>query len=141
MTALHVGQPLDRVDAGRKVTGAADYAHDRLPEGVVHAVLVGAPVAKGRITAVDAAAAEAVPGVLAVVTHGNAPRLDKVERVMDLFAGRSPQENFPPLQGPEVHYAGQVVAMVVAETVEAARLAASRLRVPACASPTSTRWS
>ena len=132
---LYVGQALSRVDAGPKVTGAADYAHDRLPEGVGHAVLVGSPVAKGRIVVVDAAAAESVPGVLAVVTHENAPRLNKVERVMDLFAGQSPQENFPPLQGPEVHYAGQVVAMVVAETVEAARFAASRLRIEAETDP------
>jgi xanthine dehydrogenase YagR molybdenum-binding subunit len=67
MTA--VGLPLDRVDGPLKVTGAADYAADIRPAGLVHAVLLGSSVARGRVTHIDASAAERVEGVLGVFTH------------------------------------------------------------------------
>ncbi|WP_329492417.1 hypothetical protein OG618_36055 [Kitasatospora sp. NBC_01246] len=58
-----------------KVTGSARYAGDQQPEGLAHAWPVPTTVARGDITAVDAAAAAlAMPGVLAVLTHRNAPR-------------------------------------------------------------------
>jgi xanthine dehydrogenase YagR molybdenum-binding subunit len=59
-----VGLPLDRVDGPLKVTGAADYAADIRPAGLVHAVLLGSAVARGRVTHIDASTAERAEGVL-----------------------------------------------------------------------------
>ena len=121
-----VGQGLRRVDARRKVTGAARYATDRLPAGCAHAVLVTATVAKGRIAAIDTAAAWRVPGALHVMTHEERrPAIHPVELHMELTYGRRTHEDMLPLQGADIHYAGQVVGMVTAETAEAARHAAN----------------
>ncbi|MBV9750365.1 MAG: hypothetical protein JO157_16290, partial [Acetobacteraceae bacterium] len=62
-----LGRPVDRVDGPAKVTGAAHYAYEGTPEGIAYAAIVGAPVGSGRIVGVDAAAAEALPGVIAVI--------------------------------------------------------------------------
>jgi Aldehyde oxidase and xanthine dehydrogenase, a/b hammerhead domain len=71
-----LGDPVDRVDGPLKVTGAAPYPSDvRLP-GMAHAALVRSTIAAGRIRHIDTVAAEAAPGVLAVITHKNAPKLE-----------------------------------------------------------------
>ncbi len=128
--SLLVGQPVRRVDARAKVTGRADYAADRLPEGTAHAALVTATVAKGRITVLDIGLAQALPGVLTVLSHlHHRPAIHRVVLEMELTFGRRAHEDMPPLQDDQVHYAGQVVAMVVAETPEAAAHAASLVRV------------
>lgn len=130
LTASLIGKPLRRVEARAKVTGRADYAADRLPSGGAHAALVTAAVAKGRITRIDTAAARAVPGVLLVATHEERrPAIHRVVLEMELTFGRRAHEDMPPLQGAEIHYAGQAVAMVVAETPEAAGYAASLVDV------------
>jgi xanthine dehydrogenase YagR molybdenum-binding subunit len=119
-----VGRPLPRVDGPLKVTGAATYAAEFAPAGMVHAALVGATVARGRIARVDADAALAAPGVLAVITHANVPPLgDLPER------GVFRTEDRVPLSDDRVHYAGQHVAVVVAETFEQARHGAALVRV------------
>ena len=74
MSAL-VGQPLNRVDGEAKVTGSARYAADHPLEDLAHAVLVQSTIACGRIRALDTGGAEAAPGVLAVLTHANAPSM------------------------------------------------------------------
>ncbi|MGD0526709.1 MAG: molybdopterin cofactor-binding domain-containing protein, partial [Polyangiaceae bacterium] len=119
-----VGQGLDRVDARLKVTGAATYAAEVPVANVVHAVMVESTVAKGQLASIDARAAEQVPGVLAVLTHVNAPRLPAatkkagpVDRVLQL------------LQDPRVLYSGQPVALVVADSLEAAQHAGSLVAV------------
>jgi xanthine dehydrogenase YagR molybdenum-binding subunit len=117
-----VGTPLERVDGPAKVTGAATYTADhRLPD-LTHAVLVTSAIAQGRIEGIDAAAAEAVPGVLAVLTHENAPRVRG-------RLGRDTDDNhaIQALQDAEIRYADQPVAVVVAETLEQAREAARRV--------------
>ena len=125
MNAPLIGQGLRRVDAGAKLTGAARYATDRLPAGCAHAALATATVARGRITAMHTAAAWRVPGVLHVMTHEERrPTIQRVELEMELTYGKRVHEDMPPLQGAEVRYAGQVIAMVTAETAEAARHAA-----------------
>ena len=79
-----VGSPLERVDGRAKVTGAATYTADHHFPDVAHAVVVTSAIAHGRVESVDAGAAEAVPGVLAVLTHENAPRLrGRLERDAD----------------------------------------------------------
>ncbi len=130
MNAPLIGQGLRRVDAGAKVTGTARYAADRLPEDCAHAVLVTAAVTKGRIAAIDTAAAWRVPGVLLVMTHQERrPPLHRVTLEMELTYGRRPHEDMPPLQDATIHYAGQIVAVVTADTPEAARHAAGLIDI------------
>ncbi|WP_198420919.1 xanthine dehydrogenase family protein molybdopterin-binding subunit [Massilia atriviolacea] len=119
---------VSRVDGRDKVTGQARYAAEHPAEGLLYGVVVSGSVTKGRIAAIDAADALALPGVVEVITHENRPRL----RSFDLFykdmtaPGGSP---FRPLYDDKIHSSGQPVALVVAETFEAARHGASLLRV------------
>jgi xanthine dehydrogenase YagR molybdenum-binding subunit len=113
-----MGTPMDRLDGRAKVTGTARYAHERPVADPVHLHPVQATVAVGRVTGVDTAAAEAVPGVLAVLTHRNAPRL----------ADTSDAE-LAILQDDRVAFRGQLVGGVVATTTEIARYAAGLVRV------------
>jgi xanthine dehydrogenase YagR molybdenum-binding subunit len=119
-----VGRPLPRVDGRAKVTGAARYAAEFAPAGLVHATLVKATIGRGRVTAIDAGAALAAPGVLAVLTHENVSGLKTHPDT-----GAFPGEERIPLCDDRVHYAGQDVAVVVAEGFEQARHAASLVRV------------
>jgi xanthine dehydrogenase YagR molybdenum-binding subunit len=109
-----IGAPLDRVDGTRKVTGAATYAYEYPVEGVTYVFPVQSTIAKGRVVSIDASAAQALPGVIAVLSHENAPRL-------------APLEDAEPavFQSDAVAYHGQFVAAVVAKTSEIARHAAS----------------
>src|SRR5690606_38630169 len=72
-TTVHIGDPLNRVDGVQKVTGAARYAADYPADGLLHGFAISSAVTKGRITAIDTAAALAVPGVVEVITHLNRP--------------------------------------------------------------------
>src|SRR3954452_22443495 len=121
-----IGPPLARLDGPAKVTGAARYATDQAPPGLAFGVFAESPIAAGRILAVDTAAARALPGVLAVLTHENAPRLAQVGQQGQ--AGR-PGQSHMPLQDDRIFHAGQYVALVVAETAEAAEQAADLVRV------------
>ena len=114
-----VGTTLDRVDGRLKVTGAATYPIDVTIPGLAHAVLVGRTVTSGRIRHIAVDAAERVPGVLAVITHVNAPKLAHGP-ITPL--GPSP---LPPFQSDVVLHYGQHVAMVVADTREQAQAAAA----------------
>ena len=116
MTATRSADPgpesRTRVEAPLKLTGAARYAADHRPDGILHAVLVGAPVAAGRLRGVDAAAALVLPGVTAVLTAADLPRFPELPppsavRVM-------------PFSDDRIRYEGQPVAIVLAESVEAA---------------------
>jgi xanthine dehydrogenase YagR molybdenum-binding subunit len=72
---MSIGDPVDRVDGPLKVTGGALYPSDFSFPDLTHAVLVQSTIAAGTIRGIDAANAEAAPGVLAVITHENAPAL------------------------------------------------------------------
>lgn len=111
-----IGQPLTRQDGVLKVTGAARYAADNNPPGLLHAVLAASKIARGRVAGLDAAAAKAHPGVVEVMTPANRPPLaiDPDERTSP-FAFR-----LDLLQNDRVRYAGQPIAVVIAETLEAA---------------------
>ena len=113
-----VGEPLDRVDGLAKVTGAAEYPTDRTLPGLVHAVLVRSTVATGRMPDLATTEAEASPGVLAVLTHLNAPKL------YPCSATAGGTWAAPPLQDDRVLHWGQPVAVVVARTPEQAAEAA-----------------
>ncbi|WP_446046557.1 xanthine dehydrogenase family protein molybdopterin-binding subunit [Streptomyces olivaceus] len=121
-----VGAPLSRVEGRLKVTGQAKYAADHEPTGVVHAVVVDSSIARGRITAIDADAAEAQPGVLKVIHHGNAPELPYLNNPGSL---NLPGNRLRVFQDDEVHFHGQPVAVAVATTLEAAQHAASLVKL------------
>jgi xanthine dehydrogenase YagR molybdenum-binding subunit len=125
----NVGRPIDRVDGPAKTTGAARYAAEYPYPDLAHAALVHATVSRARITAVDTSAAREVPGVIAVLTHENAPALKPPPAVnplnlSTLVSGTS--VNY--LGTDEVHWNGQPVAVVVAESLDAAREAAALVR-------------
>jgi xanthine dehydrogenase YagR molybdenum-binding subunit len=118
-----IGPGVDRIDAPLKVTGSAPYPGDFSYPDMAHAALVRATVAAGRIRGVQTAGAEAAPGVLAVLTHRNAPHLD---RGPDTQFWRQPP---PPLQDDRILHYGQYVGVVVAETAEEANAAGRLVKV------------
>lgn len=112
----NIGQPLTRRDGMLKVTGAARYAADHHPPGMLYAVLAVSSIARGRVAFLDVAAAKAHPGVVEVITPANRPPL-----------AQDPDEKPDPitfrldlLQSDRVRYAGQPIAVVIAETLETA---------------------
>jgi xanthine dehydrogenase YagR molybdenum-binding subunit len=106
-----------RVEGAAKVTGAARYAYEHPVPGVVYASPVTAPVASGGIGALDAAEALAMQGVIAVLWGGNTPPLGGQDFELSLF------------ERTEVTYRGQLVALVVADTLEHSRAAADAVHV------------
>jgi CO/xanthine dehydrogenase Mo-binding subunit len=117
-----VGAGVDRVDGPAKVTGEARYPADFGFEELAYAVLVQSTIAAGRIRRIDTAAAEAAPGVLAVITHRNAPRLARAPGGL----GVGPP---PPLQHDRIVHHGEHIAMVVALTLEQATAAARLIQI------------
>ena len=117
---------VDRVDGRLKVMGAATYPIDVTLPGLAHAVLVQSTVTSGRIRHIAVDAAERAPGVLAVITHLNAPALRCAAPKWVTPLGPSP---LPPFQSDAVLHYGQHVAMVVAETREQAQAAAALIEV------------
>ncbi|MGW0904212.1 xanthine dehydrogenase family protein molybdopterin-binding subunit [Streptomyces sp. NPDC002853] len=117
-TVSALGAPAERREGPQKVTGAARYAAEHTPEGCAYAWPVPATVASGSVSAVDDTAAREVPGVVEVLTHLNAPRLEKPD---DATLGV--------LQDARVPHRGWYVALVVADSLEAAREGAAAVRV------------
>jgi xanthine dehydrogenase YagR molybdenum-binding subunit len=113
-----IGASLTRSDGPQKVTGTAPYAYEYRFDNPLYLFPVQSEVAKGRITRIDTSAAEALPGVVAVLSHENAPRLaDTSDRELAV------------LQDGDVDFRGQYVAAAIADTLETARYAASLVRV------------
>jgi xanthine dehydrogenase YagR molybdenum-binding subunit len=105
-----IGAPLERIESRSKVTGQARYAFEHPEDGVLYAAIVQAPAARGRIRSIDAGAALALDGVVTVLTHENAPRL-----------GEASDGELLVLQSDRVAYRGQLIAAIVADSLEAAR--------------------
>jgi xanthine dehydrogenase YagR molybdenum-binding subunit len=124
-----VGQPLDRVDGRDKVTGKARYAAEFPLAGLVYGVLRTSEIAKGKITRIDTAAAAKEPGVIAIFTHENLPKLAKTPNTPEGKKAIGAPMGFMPLTGNEIHYANQPVAVVLADTFERATHAASLVKV------------
>ncbi|GCE29795.1 xanthine dehydrogenase [Dictyobacter alpinus] len=108
-----IGVPINRVDGIQKATGSAKYAYEYPVEGVAYVLPVQSTIAKGKISAIDASAAQALPGVITVLSHENAPRIAHL-----------PNTELEVFQTDGVAYYGQFVAAVVAETLEIAQQAA-----------------
>lgn len=119
----NAGQPLTRRDGVLKVTGAARYAADNHVEGMRYAVIALSAIARGRVTSLDVAAAKAHPGVIEVMTPENRPPL-----AADPDARPNPfMMRLDVLQNNGVRYANQPIAVVIAETLEAATEGAALL--------------
>jgi xanthine dehydrogenase YagR molybdenum-binding subunit len=132
-----IGQQVSRVDGPLKVTGAARYSGEITLPGLAYAQIVGAEVASGRIT-IDTSQAERAQGVAGILTHHNTPRVNQVPLVPSLLGGPAPGETFFPMQDDVIHYAGQPVAVVVADTLEQAQHAATLVRVSYAETPSVT---
>src|SRR5262245_45527298 len=122
-----VGGSISRQDGRVKVTGRALYAADHPIAGVAHAVAIQSTIANGRITAIDSSLAEKAPGVLAVIHHGNAPKLYRPGN--DFMSATKPGEGRVVFEDDRVHYLGQYVAIVVAETLEQARYGSELVKI------------
>ena len=120
-----VGQPTSRIDGRLKVTGGARYTADIPLETIVHGAIAYSTIANGRIASIDTAAAESAPGVLAVLTHKNMPRMNALP-----WSHLRPQgQTYLPLQDDQIHYAGQPVALVIAATLDQATYAGTLVKV------------
>jgi xanthine dehydrogenase YagR molybdenum-binding subunit len=122
-----IGIPTIRRDAAAKANGSVRYAADFGHAGTAYAALTLSTVARGRITRIDTAAAEAVPGVQLVLTHRDMNQ-DLGSETFAMKGGHM-QSSFMPLSSDEVHYSGQIVGLVVADTLEAAEQAARALNL------------
>ena len=122
----NMGQPVPRYDAVAKVTGRARYAADVPLANPAFAYLVTSAIAKGRVESFDLADAKKVRGVIDIVTHENAEKLKDAK----LFSnGGYASTTIQPLKSADIAHDGQIIAVVVAETFEAAREAAHRVKV------------
>jgi len=138
MSLPSIGDPRDRVDGRAKVTGSARYAAENNLDGLVHAVLVMATIPSGTIRSIDAAEAKKVSGVLAVITHVNAPKLASLappppsggqQQGGGMPSVNPAEPHHMPLSDATIHYLGQHVAVVVADTLEHATHAAELVRI------------
>ena len=122
-----IGAPVSRIDGPLKVQGAARFAAEFPLDGMVYAALAYSTIAKGRIASLDTSAAEAAPGVVLVMTHHNAPRM----KPMPLFLTAEKAaggNNLTVMQDDRIHWNGQPIALVLAETQEQADHAKSLIR-------------
>ncbi|MBH5373349.1 xanthine dehydrogenase family protein molybdopterin-binding subunit [Bradyrhizobium glycinis] len=132
----NLGQPVPRYDAAAKVMGRATYASDMPLDNPAYAFLVTSAIAKGRIDRFELDDAKRVRGVIDIVTHENAPKLKESKLFSNGgYAGTTIQ----PLKSAEIAHDGQIIAVVVAESYEAAREAANRVKVSySAAAPSAT---
>ena len=123
-TTNYIGKPVSRVDGQVKVTGEARYAVEHNVPGMLYGYIVNSTIAKGSITSIDSSEALKLPGVLQVFTHENVPSLawfDRSYKDQDAVSG-SP---FRPLNSEKITFNMQPIALVIAETFELARYAAT----------------
>ncbi|HEY0658245.1 MAG TPA: xanthine dehydrogenase family protein molybdopterin-binding subunit, partial [Pyrinomonadaceae bacterium] len=114
-----IGEAVNRIDGLLKVTGTAQYTTDFSIKTVASGYLIKSTIAAGRIVDIETAAAEKSPGVVAVITHKNAPKLKSSSNIRGGGI----------LQTDKVEYHGQNIGVIVAETFEQARLAARLIKV------------
>lgn len=132
-----IGKAVSRIDGPLKVQGKARFAAEFPYENICYAALAFSTIARGRITDLDIAAAEAAPGVVLVMTYRNAPRMKAPSLMMSspTAAGAS---DLPVMQNDEIHWNGQPIAVVLAETQEQADHAASIINAKYAALPAVT---
>ncbi len=126
----NVGKPLDRVDGRPKTTGRARYAAEHNLENMAYGVLVMSTIPAGTVRSIDASAALKSPGVIAVISHLNAPKLNDNQGKNGLR-----ESQLVPFANASIHYTGQRIAVVIADTLEHATHAAELVRVTYDAAP------
>ena len=127
-TNVHIGKPMSRIDGSLKVSGAAPFAAEFPLEGMLYASILHSTIAKGRIASIDTGEAERAPGVVAVMTHRNAPRMKPPPAFLSAPKAAG-GDSLPVLQDDAVRWNGQPVAVVLAHTQEEADHARSLVRV------------
>ncbi len=128
-TTEYLGKPTSRVDGPAKVTGEAKYAAEFNVPNLAYGYIVSSGVTRGTIKSINAAEVEKIPGVLKVLTHENAPKTASLDRSHRDQLASTHGSPFRPLYQAELQHSLQPVALVVAETFEAARYAASLVQV------------
>ena len=121
----NMGQPVPRVEARLKVTGEARYGSDMPVNNPAFGFLLTSSIAKGKITGFDLNDAKAVPGVIDIFTHENTDDLKQLKYSPSGGGASTSIQNF----GPKIQHDGQIIGMVVADTFEAAREAAYKVKV------------
>lgn len=125
-----IGKPVDRIDGRLKVTGGAKYSAEFDIKNLAYGVTVQSTVTKGRINNIDTKAAEALSGVLAVITYKNSMSLHQLSSEGGSpGSGKLGEKDLLPLQNDRIFYDGQHIAVVVAETFEQAVHGASLVKV------------
>ncbi len=132
-----IGKPVSRLDGAHKVSGAARFAAEFPMERMLYAALAYSTVARGRITKLDTAAAEAAEGVALVMTHRNAPRMKPAPAFMTADKAAA-GDDLPIMQDEQIHWNGQPIAVVLAETQEQADQAKSLIRATYETEPATT---
>lgn len=127
MSAI-IGKPINRKDGPLKVTGNAKYAAEWNIKNIAYGETVQSTITKGTITNIDISKAEKLKGVLGILTYQNAMRLQKIDDSKP-SGGKFSEKDLLPLQTPEIFYNGQHIAVVIAETFEIAKYAASLIKV------------
>ena len=122
-----IGQPISRFDGRLKVTGKADYTADIAVPALLHAAIVSSRIARGRIRAIDVRAAERVPGVSAVFTYQNMPRMNPTPKPWSHLHPHG--QSYLPLQDDKVLYGDQPIALVVGARLEQAAFAGTLIEV------------
>lgn len=123
-----VGQSINRLEGRAKVTGAAKYAAEYDLPDLLHGYVLSSTITKGKITDIDDRAALAIPGVKAVLTHKNRPKLPWFDmKYADMDA--PPGTVFKPLYDEEIKFNGQPIALVLADDFETARYASTLVKV------------
>ena len=135
---MSIGEPLPRIDGPIKVTGAARYTADLRAPDMLYGVVVTASIPAGRVAAIEKGDALAESGVVRVLTHEDMPR------ARNAISGPPFAQSFLPLQSDEIRHEGQPIALVLAETLEAAEAGAGKMKVryaPAMAKvPVAAAW-
>ena len=134
-----LGQPVSRVDGRLKVLGKARFAAEVPLDRLTYAALVFSTVARGTIARLDTKAAEAAPGVVLVMTHRNAPRLAPPHIIMSSPKAMGPSD-LPVMQDATIHWNGQAVAVVLADSQEQADHAATLIEVGYDQAPAATSF-
>jgi xanthine dehydrogenase YagR molybdenum-binding subunit len=135
----HIGRPVSRIDGPIKVQGAARFAAEFKLDGMTYAAVAFSTIAKGRITALDTREAEMAAGVVLVMTYKNAPRMKPMPAFMS--AGKAAGgDDLPVMQDEHIHWNGQPIAVVLAETQEQADHAKSLIRAEYETAPSTTAF-
>jgi xanthine dehydrogenase YagR molybdenum-binding subunit len=134
-----IGTPVSRLDGAAKVQGAARFAAEVPLAGMVYAALTYSTIPRGRIATLDTDAAEAAPGVVLVMTHRNAPRMN-TPAVFGSSPTAAAPADLPIMQDDRIHWNGQPIAVVLADTQEQADYAASLVVAGYAAEPALTSF-